>query len=45
MGDEGKEIWELWVWGGHEGGGLVPLLAAEARTCDVLGDLQRVGGG
>ena len=40
----GRDSWELWVWGGCEGGSLVPLSAAEARTCDVLGDLQGVGG-
>lgn len=40
----GRDSWELWVWGGCEGGGLVPLLDAEARTCDVLWDLQGVGG-
>lgn len=30
--------------GGQEGDGIVLLLAAEARTCDVLEGLQGVGG-
>ena len=43
-GGGGRDSWELGVWGGCEGGSFVPLLAAEARTCDVLWDLQGVGG-
>lgn len=40
----GSDIWGLWVWDGHEGDGIVLLLAAEARTCDVLENLKGVGG-
>lgn len=38
----GREIWELWLWGGHEVADEVLLLAAKAGTCDVLEDLKGV---